>query len=134
VVNDCPLCLKKRRELDDLKEENRSFEQPYVGNSVRWRMGRSGPRPPRQKYPSSQTQKKKRRNPRGALPGHPGNGRKSHEAESVDRIVEVQSETEFCPECGGPLEKKGIAKRSVLDMPSGKPKKVLFRFAQGALL
>jgi transposase len=34
---------------------------------------------------------------------------------------------ELCPECGAALEKKGIAERSALDTPSGKPEKVLFR-------
>lgn len=89
--------------------------------------GAFGSSTPSAKIPIKPNSKEKEKKSKGARPGHLGNGRKSHKAESADRIVEVQSDSGLCPECGGPLEKKGIAERSVLDMPSGKPEKVLFR-------
>jgi hypothetical protein len=83
--------------------------------------GAFGSSTPSWKKPLKPNSQEREKTPKGARPGHPGNGRKSYKAESADRIVEVQSDMEFCPECGGILEKKCIAERSVLDTPSGKP-------------
>jgi len=89
--------------------------------------GAFGSSTPSSKLPIKPNSEEKGRKPKGARPGHKGNGRKSHKDESADKIVEVQSEFEVCPECGFALEKKGIEERSVLDIPFGKPEKVLFR-------
>jgi transposase len=127
AVNDCLLCLEKQREIDDLKEENKGLRAALRREQRKLEDGAFGSSTPSSKIPIKPNSGEKEKKPKGARPGHPGNGRKSHKGESADRIVEVQSEMEFCPECGGALEKKGVAERSVLDTPSGKPEKVLFR-------
>ncbi|MBI5248457.1 MAG: hypothetical protein HY912_03085 [Desulfomonile tiedjei] len=58
-------------------------------------------------------------------PGRKGFGRKSHDGE-VDCTIEVEA-PDVCPECGVSLEEKGMEERSVLDTPSQKPQRVLFR-------
>ena len=126
AVNDCPLCLEKQREIDTLKEEIRGLRAALRREQRKMEDGAFGSSTPSSKIPIKPNSRGEEKKPKGARPGHSGNGRKSHNAESADRIEEVQSDIELCPECGGPLEKKGIAKRSVLDMPSSKPEKVLF--------
>lgn len=127
AINACPLCLDKQREIDDLKEENSSLRAALRREQRKMEDGAFGSSTPSSKIPIKPNTEEREKKPKGARLGHPGNGRKSHEAESADRIVDVQSDMDLCPECGGPLEKKGMAERSVLDMPSGKPEKVLFR-------
>jgi transposase len=127
AINDCPLCLEKQREIVDLKDENKSLRAALRREQRKMEDGAFGSSTPSSKIPIKPSSKEEEKKPKGARPGHRGNGRKSHKAESADRVVEVQPAIEFCPECGGPLEKKGIAQRSVLDMPSGKLEKVLFR-------
>ncbi|HMK37449.1 MAG TPA: transposase [Desulfomonilaceae bacterium] len=131
AINDCPLCLEKQREIDSLKEENRSLRAALCREQRKMEDGAFGSSTPSSKIPIKPNSKEKEKKPRGACTGRlesaEGGGRKSHNAESADRIIEVQSDMDLCPECGGELEKKGIAKRRVLDMPSGKPETVLFR-------
>ena len=126
AINDCPLCLEKQREIDDLREENMSLRAALRRERRKMEDGAFGASTPSSKIPIKPNSQEREKKPKGARPGHRGNGRKSHEAESVDRIVAIQSDIDLCPKCGGPLETKGIAKRSVLDMPSGKSEKVLF--------
>jgi len=71
----------------------------------------------------------KERKPRGAKPGHKGNGRRSHDEDSADRVVDVAPKSETCPGCGCPLEKKGWAERSVIDIPRQKSEKIMYRLA-----
>ena len=127
AINACPLCLGKQREIDDLKEEVKRLRGELHRQQRKMEDGAFGSSTPSSKKPFKPNSEEKEKKPKGARPGHPGNGRKSHEAESADRIVDVQSDMDHCPVCGDLLEKKGIAERSVLDTPSGKPEKVLFR-------
>jgi transposase len=127
AINSCPVCLEKQREIDDLKEEVKRLRVELRREQRKMEDGPFGSSTPSSKIPIKASTGEKEKKPKGARPGHKGNGRKSHEDESVDKVVEVESEFELCPECGFPLEKKGIAQRSVLDIVSGKPEKVLFR-------
>jgi hypothetical protein len=126
-INSCPLCLDKQREIDDLREENRRLRAELHREKRKMEDGAFGSSTPSSKLPIKPNSEEKEKKPKGARPGHKGNGRKSHKDESADKIVEVEPEFEVCPECGFALEKKGIEERSVLDIPFGKPEKVLFR-------
>ena len=126
-VNSCPLCLDKQREIDDLREENQRLRAELNREKRKMEDGAFGSSTPSSKRPIKPNSDEKEKKPKGARPGHKGNGRKSHKDESADKIVEVESEFEVCPECGFSLEKKGVEERSVLDIPFGKPEKVLFR-------
>jgi transposase len=126
VINGCPVCLQKQREIDDLKEENRRLRSALHSQQRKMEEGAFGSSTPSSKISVKPNVEAKEKKPKGARPGHPGKGRKDLNYEPVDDVVEVESEFEVCPECGDPLEKKGMQERSVIDTPSQKPAKILF--------
>ena len=126
AINSCPLCLQKQREIDDLKEENRRLRVMVRNQQRKMEEGAFGSSTPSSKIPIKPNVKDKEKKPKGARLGHLGKGRKDLNNEPVDDVVEVESEFEVCPECGDPLEKKGMQERSVIDTPSHKPEKILF--------
>jgi len=126
-INGCPLCLEKQREIDDLREEIKGLRALLRREQRKMEDGAFGSSTPSSKIPTKPNSTEKEKRPKGARLGHPGNGRKSHKAQWADRVVEVEAEFEVCPECGNTLEKKGIEERSVLDTPSSKPEKILYR-------
>jgi transposase len=126
-INGCPHCLVKQRRIDDLEEEVKSLREKLRYQQRREREGVFGSSTPSSKRPVKPNVEEKERKPKGARRGHKGVGRKRHEGESVDRVVEVAPESELCPECGFLLEKKGWEERSVVDTPSQKPEKITFR-------
>jgi transposase len=127
AINACPICLEKQREIDNLKEEIKGLRAVLRREQRKMKDGAFGSSTPSSKIPIKPSSEKKERRPKGGCPGHPGNGRKSYKAQTADRITEVEAESDICPQCGNTLEKKGIEERSVLDTPSGKPEKILFR-------
>lgn len=126
-INGCPVCLEKQRRIDELEEENRLLLKKLRYQERRGAEGFFGSSTSSSKRPVKPNVDKKEKKPRGARAGHDGFGRKSHEPEFSDRIVEVEPGSECCPECGLPLEKKGWEERSVVDTPSQRPEKITFR-------
>lgn len=126
-VNGCPMCLSKQRRIDALEEEVKRLKAKVKYQERKQEEGFFGSSTPSSKRPVKPNSEHRDSKPRGARPGHKGVGRKSHEDGESDRIVDVNAETETCPECGGLLEKKGWAKRSVVDTLSGKPVKITYR-------
>jgi len=126
VVNDCPVCLVKQRRIDELEEEVSSLREKLRYRQRREQEGLFGSSTPSSKRPVKPNVEDKERKPKGARLGHKGTGRQRHDEESVDRVVEVEPESELCPECGFPLEKKGWAERSVVDTPHQKAEKIRF--------
>jgi transposase len=130
AVNGCPVCLQKQRRIDELEEENRRLRAKQRLQERKEQDGYFGSSTPSSKRPIKPNSELKEKKPRGARPGHRGVGRKSHDEEAVDRTVEVEPESETCPACGGPLEKKGWAERSVIDTPRQKAEKITFHLAK----
>lgn len=130
AVNGCPVCLQKQRRIDELEEENKSLRAKLRYQERREEDGFFGSSTPSSKRPLKPNTELKEKKPRGARPGHKGVGRASHDEETADRIVNVPADTERCPDCGGDLEKKGWAERSVIDTPRQKPEKITFRLAK----
>jgi transposase len=126
-INSCSLCLEKQRRIDDLEDEVKRLRQKLRTRERKDEDGFFGSSTPSSKIPVKPNTKKREKKRIGARPGHKGNGRKSHEEQSADRIVEVAPELEFCPVCANALQKKGMQERSVLDTPSTKPQKILYR-------
>lgn len=126
-INTCPLCLEKQRQIDDLKEKVKGLQRALRRRERREEEGFFGSSTPSSKKPVKPNAEKQEEKPKGARPGHQGNGRKSHQDQDVDQVREVAPDSEFCPGCGNPLKKKGIEERSVIDTPSTKPRKILFR-------
>jgi hypothetical protein len=130
AVNGCPICLEKQRLIDELKEEIEQLRAKLRYRARREEDGFFGSSTPSSKQPVKPNTEVRERKPKGAKLGHKGNGRKSHDNDSVDRTVDVDPEGELCPDCGGPLEKKGWAERSVIDTPRQKAEKITFRVAK----
>jgi transposase len=126
-INACPLCLSKQREIDDLKDQVKGLKRKLRMQERKDKDGFFGSSTPSAKKPVKANTDKPERKPKGPRPGHQGNGRKSHKEEDVDKIVEVSPETESCPGCGNQLKHKGTEERSVIDTPSTKPQKILYR-------
>lgn len=127
VINSCQRCLDKQRRIDDLEDEVKRLKQKLRIRERRDEEGFFGPSTPSSKIPVKPNTEKQEKKRIGARPGHKGNGRKSHKEQNADRIVDVAPESEFCPVCAHALQKKGIQERSVLDTPSTKPQKILYR-------
>lgn len=130
AINGCPICLRKQRRIDELEEENQRLRERLRVQRRREAEGFFGSSTPSSRKPMKPNSEQKERKPRGAKPGHKGNGRRSHDEDSVDRVVDVAPESETCPGCGCPLEKKGWAERSVIDIPRQKPEKIMYRLAK----
>ena len=130
AVNGCLMCLRKQRRIDELEEEVRSLREKLRYQARKGREGLFGSSTPSSKRPVKPSSEQKEKKPKGARMGHKGVGRKSHDEETVDRTADVESDSELCPECGAPLEKKGWAERSVIDTPRQKAEKITFRVAK----
>jgi len=126
-INSCHFCLDKQRRIDDLEEEVKRLKQKLRSRERKDEDGFFGSSTPSSKKPVKPNSKKQERKPIGARPGHTGNGRKSHEEQNADHIVDVPPESELCPDCTTELQKKGTQERSVIDTPSNKPQKILYR-------
>ena len=127
ALNSCSFCLEKQRRIDDLEDEVKRLRAAFGREQRRAQDGLFGSSTPSSKKPVKGNVEKKEGKPKGARPGHKGHGRKGHEEGAPDQSIDVRPDSEFCPQCGNPLEKKGIEERSVLDTPSLKPERVSFR-------
>jgi transposase len=129
-VNNCPLCLEKQRQIDDLKDENRRLKEALRRRERREEDGFFGSSTPSSKKPIKGNTEKKESKAKGARPGHKGHGRKGHSEIPPDRILDVEEQLGRCPQCGGPLENKGWEERSVIDSPPQRAEPVLYRLGK----
>ena len=65
----------------------------------------------------------------GAKPGHTGHGRCSHNEDTADEIVALNT-FDTCPECGGTLILKEVRERTVIESTPTKPKKILYHLTR----
>ena len=130
AINGCPVCLQKQRRIDELEEQLKNLKAKLRYQEHREHEGFFGSSTPSSKLPIKPNAAQREKKPKGARPGHKGNGRKSHDEGAVDRTVDIEPASELCPECGAPLEKKGWTDRSVVDTPSQKPQKIMYRLAK----
>ncbi len=127
MVNNCQECLKKQRKIDELTEENQRLKAKLGYLKRKEQQGHFGSSTPSSKVPVKPNTAKEPA-PGGAKVGHVGRGRRGFEASQAQRVVVVDSEVaQRCPQCGGPLKEIGTATRSVLDLESLEPHRVLFR-------
>lgn len=120
----CQGCFDKQREIDRLKEENKSLKAKLKYQERKEREGPFGSSTPSSKIPFKPTIEKERK-PRGARPGHKGAGRKITE---VEQVVEEPSEAgSICPDCGNVLEDKGYKERLVIESTPIRAKHILYR-------
>jgi transposase len=130
AINGCPVCLEKQRRIDELEEEIKRLQAKVRYQERKADEGFFGSSTPSSQIPVKPNVEQQQKKPRGARPGHKGNGRKSHDEDTVDRTVDVGPTSETCPECGGRLENKGWTDRSVVDRQSKKTENITFRLAK----
>jgi transposase len=124
AINNCPICLAKQREIDDLKEEVKGLRTALCKVQRRMEDGYFGLSTPSSKKPFKDSAEKKDGKPKGPRPGHKGHGRKGHEQGSADCVEDIFPDSETCPECGASLFNKGVERRSVIDIALAKTQKI----------
>jgi len=117
VINSCPECLKKQRQIDALKEENQRLKQKLHYQDRKTQEGFFGSSTPSSKIPLKPNQPEKEgRKPKGARPGHLGRGRPGPDlVQGEHPSTVVPSIGVRCPQCGSPLLDKGYTERLVME-------------------
>ncbi len=127
----CPGCLDKQRQIDELREQVRLLKDRLRYQERTAAEGPFGSSTPSSKVPvkpSSLPQRQARRG--GGRVGHQGHGRAAMAAEQADRVVEVDG-PERCPDCGTPLQGKGVRHRGVLDGQPVWVERIVYRLHRG---
>ena len=104
-INNCSLCLDKQRKIDELEDEVDRLKRALGKRRQDEKQGFFRSSTPSFKLPVKANVEEKEKKPKGGRVGYNVSGRKTHEAPQVDRIVEVEVESELCPECGNELTK-----------------------------
>jgi transposase len=123
----CEGCLQKQRTIDRLTEENRRLKEQLRYRQRKSEEGPFGTSTPSAKIPiKANTPEENRGNKGGAKRGHVGHGRSPVDADSADRIEEIDIAS-TCPTCGTVLEDKGYEERSVMDSQPIRAEHILYR-------
>jgi transposase len=123
----CPGCFDKQQRIDQLEQENQRLKQQLHYRQRQAEEGFFGSSTPSSKIPLKPlTAEENRSHPGGAQAGHAGHGRQGLAASQADHL-ETLSAPSVCPDCGGPLQDKGIRLRSVLDCPPLKAQQIVYQ-------
>ena len=125
----CSECLKKQQKIDSLLEENQRLKQKLKYQQRKEKEGFFGSSTSSSKLPvKANTTNSETGKPKGAQLGHKGAGRKMFQESEAERVVSVEAQVgSTCPDCGRPLEEKGMQERRVIESQPLKAKRVLFR-------
>ncbi|MDP3186308.1 MAG: IS66 family transposase, partial [Anaerolineales bacterium] len=110
-------------------EENQRLKQKLKYQQRKEKEGVFGSSTPSSKLPvKANTTNSETGKPKGAQLGHKGAGRKMFQEYEAERVVSVEAQVgSTCPDCGRPLEEKGMQERLVIESQPLKAKRVLFR-------
>ncbi len=123
----CPGCFEKQSKIDQLLEENQRLRQKLRYEERKAKEGFFGSSTPSSKIPIKENQTGERK-PKGGKPGHRGVGRKGFTESEADQVVQMPPEGDAaCPDCGGPLEDKGVEERLVIESQPLRAQRVLYR-------
>lgn len=121
----CKNCLQKQQKIDRLEEELRRAKAKLRYQERTAKEGPFGSSTPSSKVPlkpNSLEENQARKG--GAKPGHPGHGRTRLQPQQAQRVIPVRL-PKTCPDCGTPLENRGVKRRGVLDAQPLKSEKQL---------
>jgi len=122
----CLACLEKQRKIDQLLTENERLRAKIRYQERTAKEGPFGSSTPSSKTPIKASSLEERQTRRGGgKPGHPGHGRRTVPQDEADRIERVVLDKR-CPDCGMPMEDRGLRRRTVVDCRPVKVEKVLF--------
>ncbi len=122
----CKQCLEKQRRINELEEEIASLKHRlrYQERTAKEGFfGSSTPSSKRAVKPNSPPQQSRNRG--GGKVGHPGHGRSAIEEQQADQLERL-TVADVCPDCGGPLEDKGVRSRAVIDCEPVRMKRMLY--------
>lgn len=124
----CQGCLAKQREIDALKDENQRLRAKLRYQERQATEGPFGSSTPSSKLPvKANTLPERQARKGGARRGHVGHGRPTIPEATADRVETVPWPTPGCPDCGGPLETRGMARRTVIEAPPIPPETRCYR-------
>ena len=132
MINGCPECLKKQREIDTLREELQRLKQRLRYQERQAKEGFFGSSTPSSKIPvKPNTAETSERKARGAHQGHPGAGRQGPSGNREDPLTVMGGEgLSWCPDCGAPLLDKGYRERLVMESRPLQAEKVVYRLTR----
>jgi transposase len=120
----CEGCFEKQIKIDQLLEENKQLKARLRYRERKEKEGFFGVSTPSSKLPVKETsQEENRAKKGGAKIGHPGHGRKSHEA---DTVISLEGPA-VCPECGGELVVIEMRDRAVIESTATTPERLLYK-------
>ena len=129
----CKECLEKTRIINDQREEIVLLKQRLRYQERTIAEGPFGSATPSSKIPikaGADPQDRARRG--GAKVGHRGHGRRACAAEDADRVETVPVAEATCPDCGIPLESKGVRHRTVQECEPVKVETVVYALGRKA--
>jgi transposase len=122
----CKECLSKQQKINNLEEEISTLKSKLHYQERTAKEGFFGSSTPSAKLPvKPNRQKEHQRNRGGGKVGHQGHGRASICEEDADKVEKIPIGN-VCPDCGSPLEDKGIKARTVIDCQPVKIKKIVY--------
>lgn len=128
AANLCEGCLEKQREIDRLKEEVARLRIQLAQKKRKDRAGYFGSSTPSAQQPvKANSSAEERRKQGGAIQGHAGNGRKSHQTAEADEIQTLPTSESLCPQCKVSLWHRGYRERSVLELEPVKVKRIIYQ-------
>lgn len=128
MINYCPECLNKQREIDYLKEEIQRLKQRLRYKERKEHEGFFGSSTSSAKIPLKANTPDKESKSKGAQVGHKGYGRKKITVSEADYVETVQSSVgDMCPNCGNPLTEKGFDDRVVFDSHPLTIQRIIYR-------
>ncbi len=117
MINSCPECLKKQRQIDALRKENQRLKQKLRYQERKTQEGFFGSSTSSSRIPLKPNRPEKEgRKPKGARPGHLGRGRPGPDLIQGEPLNTVVSSIgDLCPQCGSPFVDKGYTERLVME-------------------
>ncbi len=124
----CEQCFQKQLKIEALTDEIKRLKAKLKYLERKEQQGYFGSSTPSSKVPFKANAAAENRHKRGgAKQGHVGHGRPGFDESEADRVVSLESEVgDRCPQCGGPLQDRGTATRSVIDMPPLQTERILY--------
>lgn len=123
----CEGCFEKQLKIEQLQEEIIRLKAKLKYQERKEQEGYFGISTPSSKVPFKSNADAFNKNHKGgAYNGHVGHGRRSHNEDNADEVIEVNG-GDTCPFCGDKLDFKETRERTVIESESARPKKQLYK-------
>lgn len=122
----CEGCFEKQLKIEQLQDEVKQLKAKLRYRERKEKEGFFSSSTPSSKIPVKENTPEGENKPKGARPGHKGNGRQRIDVAQADRVEYISPIGDTCPHCGDVLEDKGYETHGVLDSRPLKAEKVLY--------